>query len=78
MFLYIYFITILQKYMLRHKFCKTIHLLPQLTAVGAARSRPLAWDRHSVVPHSVRDLASWATALGPSVVGHDARVWLPI
>jgi hypothetical protein len=40
------------------------------TAVGGARSGPLAWDRHSVVPHDARVLASWATALGPSVVGH--------
>jgi hypothetical protein len=27
-FLYIYFTTILQKYMVRLKFCKNIHLLP--------------------------------------------------
>jgi hypothetical protein len=55
------------------------------TAVGAVSSGPLVWDRHSVVPHGVRGLAPWATALCPSavghcgskpanVVGHDARV----
>jgi hypothetical protein len=60
-----------------------------LTTVGATRSRPLVWDRHSVVPHGVMGLAPWATALGPSAVGHGgsrpasavghgARVWLPI
>jgi hypothetical protein len=46
-------------------------------------------DRHSVVPHGGRGLASWATALCPSAVGHggsrpasavghDARVCLTI
>jgi hypothetical protein len=40
------------------------------TAVGAASSGPLAWDRHSAVTHDVRNIATWATALCPSVVGH--------
>jgi hypothetical protein len=31
---YIYFITILQKYMVRHKFCKNIHLPLWPTASG--------------------------------------------
>jgi hypothetical protein len=31
---YIYFITILQKYIVRHKFCKNIHLPPWSTASG--------------------------------------------
>jgi hypothetical protein len=51
-------------------------------AAHGGRSRqesgPLAWYKHSVVPHEVRGLAPWATTLGPSAVGHDARVWLPI
>jgi hypothetical protein len=34
----------------------------RLTAVEAASSGPLVWDRHSVVPHGVK---------GPSVVGYD-------
>jgi hypothetical protein len=63
--------TILQKYMVHLKFCKTIHLSPWHTAVGAASSGHLAWDRHSVVSHSVRNkrcglqcyvVAPWATA----------------
>jgi hypothetical protein len=33
-FFYIYFIVILQKYMIRHKFCKNIHLPCWLTASG--------------------------------------------
>jgi hypothetical protein len=33
-FFYIYFIMILQKYMVRHKFCKNIYLPPWLTASG--------------------------------------------
>jgi hypothetical protein len=32
-FFYIYFIAILQKYMIRHKFCKNIHLPPWTTAL---------------------------------------------
>jgi hypothetical protein len=43
---------------------------PWPTAVGAARSGPLVWDRHSAVPHGVRGLATWATTLCPSAVGH--------
>jgi hypothetical protein len=31
-YLFIYFIAILQKYMVRHKFCKNIHLSPWATA----------------------------------------------
>jgi hypothetical protein len=43
-------------------------------AVGVVSSGPLAWDRHSAVTHEVRNIASWATALCPSVVGHgDSR-----
>jgi hypothetical protein len=42
-FFYIYFITIFQKYMVRHKFCKNIHLpSPWATAAGVTRSGPLA------------------------------------
>jgi hypothetical protein len=37
-------------------------ITPRPTAVGAARSEPLVWDRHSVVPHDVRGLARWAMA----------------
>jgi hypothetical protein len=33
-FVLYFFITILQKYMIRHKFCKTIHLPPWPTASG--------------------------------------------
>jgi hypothetical protein len=33
-FFYIYFVTILQKYMVRHKFCKKIHLPPWPMASG--------------------------------------------
>jgi hypothetical protein len=33
-FIYIYFITILLKYIVRHKFCKNIHLAPWSTASG--------------------------------------------
>jgi hypothetical protein len=33
-FFYIYFIMILQKYVVRHKFCKNIHLPPWPTASG--------------------------------------------
>jgi hypothetical protein len=40
------------------------------TAVGATSSRPLVWDRHSVVPHGIRGIAPWAMALCPSAVGH--------
>jgi hypothetical protein len=64
-------------------------ITPWPTAVGAARSGPLAWPRHGTVRHGVRGIAPRATASGPSaaghdgsrpasVVGHDARVWLPI
>jgi hypothetical protein len=64
-------------------------ITPWPTAVGAARSGPLVWDRHSAVPYGVRGLAPWATALCPSAVGHGgsrsasvvshgAKVWLPI
>jgi hypothetical protein len=48
-FLYIYVIVILQKYMVRHKFCKNIHLPP--------------WPRrqgHNVVAHSSRSRQEWA------------------
>jgi hypothetical protein len=59
------------------------------TAVGAARSGPLAWPRPSALRHDVSGLASWATAPGSSAmayggsrpasaVGHSARVQLPI
>jgi hypothetical protein len=64
-------------------------ITPWPTAVGAAGSRPLVCDKHSVVPYGVRGLASWATTLCPSAmghgdsrpastVGHGARFWLPI
>jgi hypothetical protein len=45
------------------------------TAVGSARSGPLVWDRHSAVPHGVRGLAPWATALCPSDVGHGGSLY---
>jgi hypothetical protein len=71
---------ILQKYIVRRKFCKkytsavVAHGVRDMTswptAVGAARSGPLVWDKHSVVSHGVRGLASWVTALCPSPVGH--------
>jgi hypothetical protein len=58
------------------------------TAVGAA-SGPVACDGENDVAHDVRDIASYVTALCPSVVGHGysrpasavphgARIWLPI
>jgi hypothetical protein len=64
-------------------------ITPWPTAVGAARSGPLAWARLGTTLHGVKLLALWATTLGPSavrhsgsrpvsIVGHDARVWLPI
>jgi hypothetical protein len=85
-FFYIFFLS---------RFCKhiygppEIHLPPWPTAVGAASSGPLVWDRHSVVTHGVRSITSWATALcssamghggsrPASAVGHGARIWLPI
>jgi hypothetical protein len=33
-------------------------ITPWPTAVGAASSGPLAWDRHSAVTHGVRNIAS--------------------
>jgi hypothetical protein len=59
------------------------------TAVGAASSGPVVWDRHNAVAHGVRDIASCATALCPSAVGHGgsrpasvvphgASIYLPI
>jgi hypothetical protein len=64
-------------------------ITPWPTAVGAAKSGPLAWARLGAIRHDVRGLAPRATASGPSAmghdgsrpastVGHDARVWLPI
>jgi hypothetical protein len=71
--------------MVRHKFCKKYtsaavahsarDITPRLTAVGAARSGPLAWPRRGAARHGVRGLAPrdmaaagllapWATALG--------------
>jgi hypothetical protein len=40
------------------------------TAVGAARSWPLAWPRRGAPRHDVRGLVPWATASGPSAMGH--------
>jgi hypothetical protein len=37
---YIYFIAILQKYMVRQKCCKNIHLAPWPTASGTKRRGP--------------------------------------
>jgi hypothetical protein len=45
-------------------------ITPWPTVVGAASNGPLVWDRHSAVPHGVRGLAPWATALCPSAMGH--------
>jgi hypothetical protein len=47
-------------------------ITPWPTAVGAASSAPVACDGHSAVAHGVRDTATCATALCPSVVGHDS------
>jgi hypothetical protein len=65
------------------------YITPWSTVVGAARSGPLAWAKHSVIRHGVKSLAPWATTLDPSAMGHDgsrpastvghvARVQLPI
>jgi hypothetical protein len=63
-FLYIFiFFTILQKYMVHCKFSKNIHLPPWPSAVGAARSGPVACP----------DLALNATAFEPSAVGRGVR-----
>jgi hypothetical protein len=80
-FYYIFFITILQKYIIYQKFYKKYtsaavaqgvrNITSWPTVVGAARSGPLVWDGHSDVPHGVRGLAPWATVLGPSAVCHD-------
>jgi hypothetical protein len=40
-------------------------ITPWPTAVGAASSGPLVWDKHGVIPHDVRGLAPWAMALCP-------------
>jgi hypothetical protein len=48
-------------------------IMPWPTAVGAASIRPLVWDRHSVVPHSVRGLALWATVLLKDRYGEPER-----
>jgi hypothetical protein len=37
---YIYFVTILQKYMVRYKFSKNVHLPPWATASGTKRRGP--------------------------------------
>jgi hypothetical protein len=71
------------------KFCKTIHLPSWPAAVGAASSGLVACDGRNVVAHGVRDIASCATTLCSSVVGHGgsrpasvvshgARIWPPI
>jgi hypothetical protein len=57
-FLYIFSIMILQKYMVRQTFCKTIHLSPWLTASGV-----------NAVAHGVRDLTPWPTAVGAASSG---------
>jgi hypothetical protein len=38
-------------------------ITPWPTAVGAASSGPLVWDKHSAVAHDVRSIGSWAMAL---------------
>jgi hypothetical protein len=70
--------------MIRSKFCKNytsaivaygVRVITSWpTTIGAASSGPLVWDRLSAVPHGVRSIALWATALCSSVVGHGARV----
>jgi hypothetical protein len=45
-------------------------ITPWPTAVGAASSGPVAWDEHNGVTHDVRNIASYATTLCPSAVGH--------
>jgi hypothetical protein len=56
--------------MVHQKFCRTIHLPSWPTVVGAARSGPIAYDRHNAVTHGGRDIPPWATAAGPSTVSH--------
>jgi hypothetical protein len=85
--------------MVRHKFSKkntsgaVAHgvrdITPCATALGAARSGPLAWPRRSALRRGVRGLAPQATASGlsamalggsrpPNAVGRGARVLTPI
>jgi hypothetical protein len=45
-------------------------ITPWPTAVGATSSGPVAWDGHNAVTHDVRNIASCATTLCPSAVGH--------
>jgi hypothetical protein len=82
-YFYIFSITILQIYgppeILQNYTSAAVHhsgrdITPWATAVGAASSGPLAWDRHSVVTHDVRNMALWATTLCPSVVGHGGNM----
>jgi hypothetical protein len=72
-FFYIYIITILQKYMVRHKFCKNIHLQSWLWRQG-----------HNTVTHGGRSRQEWALSVAqtwrrtpwreePSAVGHSVR-----
>jgi hypothetical protein len=63
---YIYYIAILQKYIVRHKFCNSIHLPPCPRRQGynvvshGGRSRQ-EWARLGAIRHGVRGLAPWAT-----------------
>jgi hypothetical protein len=61
---------ILQKYISAVVAHGVRDIMPWPPAVGAARSGCIVWDRHRAVPHDVRGLASWATALCPSTMGH--------
>jgi hypothetical protein len=59
---YIFSISILQKYMIRPKFCRTIHLPPWPTASGVLSPRGTT---AGAVAHWQGHIPPWATALGP-------------